>query len=89
VIAVESTASAAAPCDPAKSGTTLEYLTLVQVADLLHVNRSTVSRWAASDATMPVVRVHGVVRLERRALLDWLAGHTQGAPRAQRARRVS
>jgi excisionase family DNA binding protein len=88
VIAVNPVTSTA-PCDPAKTGTTLNYLTTTQVADLLSVDRSTISRWAATDPTMPVVRVHGVVRFERRALEAWLVGHQQGARRTQRRARAS
>ena len=78
-----------APTEPIKTASTLIYLTIAQVAEMLNVDRSTISRWAASDPTMPVVRIHGVVRFERHALLSWLAGHQQGAPRAQRRTRMA
>ncbi len=78
-----------APTEPIKTASTLPYLTIAQVADLLSVDRSTISRWASTDPSMPVVRVHGVVRFERHALLSWLAGHQQGAPRAQRRPRLA
>jgi excisionase family DNA binding protein len=61
-----------------------EYLTPAQLADRLQVDRSTISRWAATDATMPVIRIHGVVRFRRDQLEAWLEAHTQGARRAQR-----
>lgn len=54
-----------------------EYLNLAQVALELGVHRSTVHRWAETDASMPVLRLHGVVRIERSALEAWLSRHTQ------------
>lgn len=84
-------ASTAAPCDPAKSGTTLRYLNATQLADLLGVNRSTIGRWAATDPTMPAIRIAGTVRFRLDQIEAWLAGKTQGqgARRAQRGVRVS
>ena len=63
----------AAPCEPAKTATTLPlYLTPRQVADALQVDERTVLRWAQQDATMPVTRFGRVIRFERAALLRWL-----------------
>jgi len=77
---------------PAQPGTgPREYLTPAQLADLLQVDRSTVSRWAASDPSMPVIRIHGVVRFHRDQVDLWLAGKTQsqGGRRTQRRARAA
>lgn len=79
-----------APTEPIKTASTLRYLSPPQLADLLGVNRSTISRWAATDATMPVIRLGaGTVRFHLDEVELWLAGRTQGAPRAQRRARAS
>jgi phage terminase Nu1 subunit (DNA packaging protein) len=75
------------PADPIKTGPT--YLNPSQLADLIGVNRSTISRWAATDPSMPVIRIHGVVRFRLDQVELWLAGQTQGASRAQRRARAS
>jgi hypothetical protein len=67
VIAVNP-ATSTAPCDPAKTGTTLRYLNAAQLADLLGVNRSTIGRWAATDPSMPVIRIAGTVRFRLNSL---------------------
>jgi excisionase family DNA binding protein len=61
-----------------------EYLTAAQVADLLQVSSKSVYRWAAEDATMPVIRIGGVVRFPRQRLLRWLRNHEQGFGRGRR-----
>jgi len=78
-----------APSEPSKAASTLTYLTAAQVADLLHVNRSTISRWAATDPTMPAIRIAGTVRFRLDQVELWLAGHHQGARRAQRRPRLA
>jgi hypothetical protein len=65
------------------------YLSPSQLADLIGVNRSTISRWAATDPSMPVIRIHGVVRFRLDQVELWLAGQTQGARRAQGRARAS
>ena len=84
------TAGGVAPTEPIKTASTLTYLSPTQLADLIGVNRSTISRWAATDPTMPVIRIHGVVRFRLDQLEAWLAARTQGqgAPRAQRRARL-
>jgi len=60
-------------CDQTESGSPSRYLTPAQVADLLQVSEKTVSRWALTDTTMPVLRRGRVVRFDRERLLAWLA----------------
>jgi excisionase family DNA binding protein len=62
-----------------------EYLSLAQVALELGVHRSTVHRWADTDSSMPVLRLHGVVRIERSGLERWLTAHTQRSRRTTTA----
>lgn len=57
------------------------YLTPAQVADMLQVSEKTVYRWAATEATMPVLRVGGTVRFPRERLLRWLQDREQGRRR--------
>jgi excisionase family DNA binding protein len=88
MISMNPVASTAAPCGPAESGTTLPtYLSPSQLADLLGVHRSTISRLAASDPSMPAIRLGGVVRFRLDRVEAWLESRTQGAPRAQRRQR--
>ena len=79
--------SQSAPRDPFKSGAT--YLSPSQVADLLGVNRSTISRWAATDPSMPAIRISGTVRFRLDQVELWLESRTQGARRAQRRAHAS
>jgi excisionase family DNA binding protein len=51
---------------------TAEYLTPQDVAALLQVDDRTVLRWAASDPSMPTLRIGRVVRFEKAALDRWL-----------------
>ena len=60
------------------------YLTAAQVADMLQVHEATVYRWAATDATMPVLKLGGTVRFPRERLLKWLRDREQGRPRIRR-----
>ncbi len=57
------------------------YLTAAQVAALLQADDKTVYRWAASEPTMPVLRVGGTVRFPRERLLKWLSDREQGRRR--------
>jgi excisionase family DNA binding protein len=82
-------ATSAAPAEPINTAPTLRYLNAAQLAELLGVNRSTIGRWAASDATMPAIRIAGTVRFRLDQVELWLAGKTQGAPRAQRRARLA
>jgi len=61
------------------------YMTIAQVADLLGVDRTTVSRWASSDPTMPATRIGGTVRFNAAALEAWLTSRTQRSRRAPAA----
>ena len=70
-------------CDRIESGTPV-YLTIQDVAGMLQCDPTTVYRIASSDVTFPALRVGGLVRVERDALLVWLQARTQGARRAQR-----
>ena len=60
------------------------YLTAAQVADLLQVHPATVYRMAASDPSMPVLKLGGVVRFPRERLMVWLRDREQGRPRMKR-----
>jgi excisionase family DNA binding protein len=63
------------------------YLTAVQVADLLGVNKSTIFRWADSDSSMPATRLgNRVLRFHPEALAKWLEGRTQRSRRSPTAR---
>jgi excisionase family DNA binding protein len=54
------------------------YFTAAQLAALLQVDTTTVYRWASLEPSMPVLRVGGVVRFPREAVLRWLAEQQQG-----------
>jgi excisionase family DNA binding protein len=58
------------------------YLTAADVADGLRVSEKSVYRWAASDPTMPALRIGGVVRFPRERLERWLRDREQGRGRA-------
>jgi predicted DNA-binding transcriptional regulator AlpA len=63
---------------------TPRYLTVRQLADLLQVNVSTITRLAARDASFPVLRIsglggaRGVLRFPADAVEKWLAARTVG-----------
>jgi len=80
---VRQSASLAATSDENKA----DYMTAVEVARLLQVSAKSIYRWAAQDATMPVLRIGGVVRFPRERLLRWLRNHEQGFGRAHRSPR--
>jgi len=60
------------------------YLTVHEVAKLLRVSDKSVLRYAQADATMPVLRLGGVLRFRRERLERWLRDREQGAPRMRR-----
>jgi excisionase family DNA binding protein len=51
------------------------YLTVAQVAEMLQVDETTITRWALEDASMPVFKRGRIVRFPRAALLVWLGRH--------------
>ena len=59
------------------------YLTAAQVGELLQVSEKSVYRWAASDASLPTLRIAGTVRFPRERLLTWLRDREQGRPRTR------
>ena len=62
------------------------YLTALQVAELLQVDEKTVLRWSLQDASMPVLRRGRVVRFPRERLLTWLERQEpRGARRSARS----
>jgi excisionase family DNA binding protein len=66
-----------------KTAWTPQYLTPEAVAQMLRVSPSTVYRWAASDATMPALRVGKTVRFRTDLLERWLTARTQRSRRQQ------
>ena len=62
-----------------------EYLTIEQVAALLQVSKKTLSRWAKKDASLPVLRIEGTVRIPRERFLRWLRAGEQGPGQARRS----
>ena len=60
------------PVERAREPTEPNYLTALQVAELLQVDEKTVLRWSLQDASMPVLRRGRVVRFPRERLLAWL-----------------
>ena len=57
------------------------YLSATEVAEYLQVNRSTVHRMAASDPSMPALRIGKVLRFHPDSLAKWLEAHTQRSRR--------
>ncbi len=57
------------------------YLTPAEVAAELQISDKTVYRWAAQDATMPVLRIGGVVRFPRERFMAWLRDREHGLGR--------
>jgi excisionase family DNA binding protein len=67
-----------------------EYLTALQVADLIQVDETTVLRWSVQDSSMPVLRRGRVVRFPRERLLTWLERQEpRSARRSAQAQRKS
>lgn len=63
-----------------------DYLTVPQVSSWLQVSGKSVSRWAKSDPTMPVLRIGRTVRFPRERLMRWLKAREQGAGRGKRSK---
>lgn len=57
------------------------YLTPSDLARELQVSDKTIYRWAATDSTMPVLRIGGVVRFPRERTMRWLRDREQGIGR--------
>ena len=74
---------ATAPSEQIETASTPQYLTPEAVAQMLRVSPSTVYRWAASDATMPALRVGKTVRFRTDLLERWLTARTQRSRRQQ------
>jgi excisionase family DNA binding protein len=61
------------------------YLLPPEVAELLRVDVKTVYRWAADRRVgLPVVRIRGVVRFPREALMAWLEAGGQQRRRSRK-----
>jgi excisionase family DNA binding protein len=71
------------PVEPAREPTEPNYLTALQVGELLQVDEKTVLRWSLQDASMPVLRRGRVVRFPRERLLVWLERQEPRAARRQ------
>jgi excisionase family DNA binding protein len=69
-------------CEQIKSDT--PYITPKELAAALRVSEKTIYRYAAQDATMPVLRIGGVVRFPRARLERWLHEREQGRGRTHR-----
>ena len=61
------------------------YITAAELARQLHVDHTTIYRWAQQEPSMPVLRIRGVVRFPRERVLRWLAEHEQGQARPRRS----
>jgi excisionase family DNA binding protein len=57
-----------------------EYLTPPEAAAIVRVHPKTLERWAARDATLPVLKVGGVVRYPAERFKHWLRSREQGRP---------
>ena len=73
-----------APSAEVKSPSTPVYLTAADVARLLQTSVKTIYRLAASDPTMPALRLThgGTLRFHRERLQRWLDAREQGRRRA-------
>jgi excisionase family DNA binding protein len=54
-----------------------ELLTVEAAAQLLMVGRATAYAWAR-DGRLPVVRVNGLIRVPRAALMQWIEAQSRG-----------
>lgn len=68
---------------------TAPYIPAEQLAEMIQVSHKTIYRWAAEDATMPTLRIGGVVRFPRDRVLRWLQAREQGFGRARSAKPLS
>ena len=59
------------------------YLTPEQVAAMLQVSVRSVYRVAASDPTMPVLKLRGALRFPRERLERWLRDREQGQAKSR------
>lgn len=48
-------------------------------SEIMDLPMSSLYRLAATDPTMPVVRINGTVMFHRERLIKWLRAHEQGA----------
>lgn len=71
------------PAELAREPTEPNYLSALQVAELLQVDEKTILRWSLQDASMPVLRRGRIVRFPRERLLTWL--ERQEPPSARRS----
>ena len=66
------------------------YYTVAQLADLLQVDKSTITRLAGRDTTLPVLRIsgiggaRGVLRFPADEIHAWLRARTTGGKREGR-----
>jgi excisionase family DNA binding protein len=74
----------AAPAPEVERGELAVYFTAEQVAALLQCSPKTIYRLAKLDATLPAIRVGGLLRFPRLKLEQWLAARTQGTGRRRR-----
>jgi excisionase family DNA binding protein len=65
-----------------------EYLTIEQLAMLLQVSPKSVSRWASTDLSMPVLRIGRTVRFPKERVLRWLRAREQGVGRARQSEKL-
>ena len=60
-----------------------EYLTADQVGTLLQLSAKSIYRLAATDPTLPMLKVGGSVRFPRERLERWLRNREQGRARSR------
>jgi len=66
---------------PARADTEAAYLTAEQVGAMLQLSAKSIYRLAASDPTLPMLKVGGSVRFPRERLERWLRDREQGRAR--------
>lgn len=64
------------------------FLTVKQVSEWLQVSTKSVTRWAAADPTMPVLRIGKTIRFDKDRLTNWLRAKSQGIPSARSHKRT-
>lgn len=65
-----------------------DYMTGDQLAEMLQVSVKSVSRWASSDPSMPVLRIGRTVRFPRERVLRWLRSREQGMGRSKQSEKL-
>ena len=70
------------------TGNTQDYLTIGQMAELLQVSPKSVSRWASTDLSMPVLRIGRTVRFPKERVLKWLRSREQGLGRVKQSEKL-